>query len=645
MRPVSHPSRILILVSLSLLLVPVATGFSEVTVMAPAVAQTSEGWIGVPSYITVWAEPGKGGIFLDTYPFTQVDTEGSARIAADVAASLGGVDLSAVDIFIQIRSDSPIIGGPSAGGTLSVAILASLLNRTANPAVVMTGTINPDGTIGPIGGVVQKAEAAKATGATKFLVPTGQTTARENPSSLNVVNIEEYAMEHWNLTVLEVDDLREAARWILGIEISRPGSGGEIDLERYKELMKAASRDMLDSAVDLKDQAETDFEAATLTYAQNQYLEPFLEDAISKISSSEEARENEEFYLSASLAFQSKINSTYVTNTLEYLDSQRREDVKEIIDYVDERVGEIMESVNTTEFSSVTAFECYAAAEKRAREAYHGVEDAYELYYQGDMLDALLRAAYVEQRAESALWWSGLCKEFEGDVEFNRTVLKQVSQQYIADLKYLLAYAESIAQSSYIELLATASGILDDVIQESENGAYAAAILDSLNARSYVNADLELSPSYSSEEKLLETLEQKVEREKEMATASISYSRDYGVNPILALSHFEFGGWYAEQAAEVTGRGSKIRMLFDALLELRYARLIAEMSPIISARLGGEEIGRKPVIEPFEGTTDVVYRNDIEDLALAGAAFLALGLLVGILLGRRGSDTRPRTRI
>ena len=39
---------------------------------------------------------------------------------------------------------------------------------------MITGTINSDGTIGPVGEVVAKAKAAKDVGATIFLVPEGQ---------------------------------------------------------------------------------------------------------------------------------------------------------------------------------------------------------------------------------------------------------------------------------------------------------------------------------------------------------------------------------------------------------------------------------------------------------------------------------------
>ena len=63
-----------------------------------------------------------------------------------------------------------------AGGALTVATIAALLNQTVKEGVVMTGTINEDGTIGSVGGVLKKAKAAKEIGAIVVLVPKGQST-------------------------------------------------------------------------------------------------------------------------------------------------------------------------------------------------------------------------------------------------------------------------------------------------------------------------------------------------------------------------------------------------------------------------------------------------------------------------------------
>ena len=66
-----------------------------------------------------------------------------------------------------------IVGGPSAGllFTLTVYNLLTPDDLTGGHIIAGTGTINPDGTVGPIGGVAQKVVGAEVAGAEYFLSP------------------------------------------------------------------------------------------------------------------------------------------------------------------------------------------------------------------------------------------------------------------------------------------------------------------------------------------------------------------------------------------------------------------------------------------------------------------------------------------
>ncbi len=65
------------------------------------------------------------------------------------------------------------VGGPSAGMMLSLGIIDKLTPGELNGGkfVAGTGTITPDGTVGPIGGIEQKLVGARRAGATLFLAP------------------------------------------------------------------------------------------------------------------------------------------------------------------------------------------------------------------------------------------------------------------------------------------------------------------------------------------------------------------------------------------------------------------------------------------------------------------------------------------
>jgi PDZ domain-containing protein len=72
-----------------------------------------------------------------------------------------------------VNIDSGQIGGPSAGLAFTLAVLDVLTpgELTGGQRIAATGTIDPDGNIGPVGGVAQKTVAVKRAGATVFLVP------------------------------------------------------------------------------------------------------------------------------------------------------------------------------------------------------------------------------------------------------------------------------------------------------------------------------------------------------------------------------------------------------------------------------------------------------------------------------------------
>lgn len=73
----------------------------------------------------------------------------------------------------QVDFNLANVGGPSAGLMFSLAVVDKLTTGSlaGSKFVAGTGTITADGTVGRIGGIVHKMTAARAAGATVFLVP------------------------------------------------------------------------------------------------------------------------------------------------------------------------------------------------------------------------------------------------------------------------------------------------------------------------------------------------------------------------------------------------------------------------------------------------------------------------------------------
>ncbi len=77
------------------------------------------------------------------------------------------------DLPIDVSFTTDDIGGPSAGLAFTLTVLDVLTDGdlTGGEDVVVTGTIDRNGNVGPIGGVHQKAFAAQDAGARVFIVP------------------------------------------------------------------------------------------------------------------------------------------------------------------------------------------------------------------------------------------------------------------------------------------------------------------------------------------------------------------------------------------------------------------------------------------------------------------------------------------
>ena len=95
----------------------------------------------------------------------------SGWMATSVTSLLLGIDISNYKVSFDVGGR---LDGPSAGGLLTIALIANLFGDNIKPDVAMTEQINPDGTIGPVGGIPQKIEGAVRKGKKLILVPYGQ---------------------------------------------------------------------------------------------------------------------------------------------------------------------------------------------------------------------------------------------------------------------------------------------------------------------------------------------------------------------------------------------------------------------------------------------------------------------------------------
>ena len=133
---------------------------------------------GTVMKITVEIRDGSGLVLVNTAIPTGVDFQTSAKTSVMIAQKITNIDLSKKDVIFSISSENnqelQAVDGGSAGGAMTVLLSSEILGKPLNDKVLMTGTIQDDGTIGEIGGAAEKADAAGKYGAKIFLVPQGQ---------------------------------------------------------------------------------------------------------------------------------------------------------------------------------------------------------------------------------------------------------------------------------------------------------------------------------------------------------------------------------------------------------------------------------------------------------------------------------------
>lgn len=185
---------------------------------------------GVTIPLVVEIKPGNGKILTDIDKLLfWVDTQQSIQVARSVAENVTGISTKNIDLIYTIRYENlSLVGGPSAGAAMTIATIALLQNRSLRDDVVITGTINEDGTIGKVGGIEEKASAAKEAGAKIFLVPEGlgtETKVKPIESCKKIGRLEYCETTYQKITinisekvgiaVVEVSNVEEASKYFL----------------------------------------------------------------------------------------------------------------------------------------------------------------------------------------------------------------------------------------------------------------------------------------------------------------------------------------------------------------------------------------------------------------------------------------------
>ncbi|MEU4210404.1 S16 family serine protease [Streptomyces sp. NPDC026206] len=139
------------------------------------------------------------------YPVGQSDKEIEQHNVAEMKKSQDSAAQAALRYLHRSPEDVKVelsladVGGPSAGLLFALGVVDKLDgdgrggDLTGGRTIAGTGTIEPDGKVGAVGGVSLKTQAARRDGATVFLVPKGECSEAqaELPEGLRLVPVVE----------------------------------------------------------------------------------------------------------------------------------------------------------------------------------------------------------------------------------------------------------------------------------------------------------------------------------------------------------------------------------------------------------------------------------------------------------------------
>ena len=185
------------------------------SMLVPAVVG-EEGWRML--LLHVETREGVGNVYSSIEPRIGVSTQSSEDTAAYVAFGRAGVNRGECDVLFRVidRQGSTFVDGPSAGAAMTIMLIAALENRTIRDDMAVTGTIETDGSVGPVGGLIEKASAVTEKGMDVFVTPTQSAYERMLLSTMNS-----------NMSIVGVDEIGKLEE----IAFSKSGSPVETESE------------------------------------------------------------------------------------------------------------------------------------------------------------------------------------------------------------------------------------------------------------------------------------------------------------------------------------------------------------------------------------------------------------------------------
>ncbi len=485
-----------------------------------AVSENNGNYTGSIADLYLDIKQGAGRVFIETYPVTKLDTQFSTRFAKEIACKYLDKDCSSYDFFYTIKSNSAIVGGPSAGAAISILTISLLGNIKIDDNIATTGTINSGNLIGTVGGIRAKVEAAARNNISKVLVPRGEGKVTENNQSIDIIAMG----RELGIEVIEVSDVEEALHHYAGTELEEGPS--EIGMNpQYKSIMQNLAMILCNRSLFLEARV-SEFNITDHDIIDKEFVE-IEKNAFRLREKAKEAYLDNLYYSAASFCYGANVD--YELQELKLLQLSDAEFLG-IVNVTSTNILKMDSEIDNFTLDTITDLQAYTVVKERIREASAHIESAKELREGNSTDGSLYSLAAAIERLYSAYSWSSFFGKEGKEFMLDRSLIERACTEKINE-------AEERYQYSTLFFPGLVEGVRTDIevaIADRNNKDFALCLFKASKAKAKI--DIVLSTIGLEKDGVDQLIDQKLKA----ARKTIQRQIDNEIFPIVGYSYHEY---------------------------------------------------------------------------------------------------------
>ncbi len=461
--------------------------------------------IGLVADLYLYTIPGNGEVaFITSNSLVGKDTQTTGNFAMDIAEQQSKTKRGNYSYIFDIKADASEVDGPSAGAAMTLLAYSLLTEKKLNPEIGITGTIRTDGSIGAVGGVGYKAQAAKEKGIKLLMIPQGTANAEVNENDeKKLVNLLSYGPETLGIKIVEVVTIEDVIKYaymnINEIVVDTNNAQYQFIPEEIKNKkilapMREISANYITQAKNELEQAKKELENTTLDQT---FVDEFRElinlDISKNIQNAQTYLDKNYLYSSANEAFNARVYAETIkeiakTPTLLSLESTI------LNSKIDSLTIEITNMKKELDFTSTDRYEWLIGAQQRiayAEDALSKINSPTNDSLSGEEKRIAFKKVYDYV---SAIGWIDAAKDFINEAKKSKNQKKLIySEEFISKVNTRISEVEDVILDANVS-----SGILNEAkrrynaaLISKDNNFLFATLYDLAFAEAYIISETE----------------------------------------------------------------------------------------------------------------------------------------------------------